>query len=98
CHLNIVASAKGLVAGDLKIYENKKLVTDGSIGSSQLIVIIFFITVININIRHVNQTLSGDPDLADKLPINISNMQLFDECRGNIIIIIIKYDDDYNNY
>nr|CAG8484709.1 15177_t:CDS:10 [Entrophospora candida] len=31
--------------------------------------------------RHMNQTLSGDPDLADKLPINISNMQLFDECR-----------------
>nr|CAG8555590.1 4086_t:CDS:10 [Entrophospora candida]CAG8612271.1 6171_t:CDS:10 [Entrophospora candida] len=36
--------------------------------------------------RHINQTLTGDPDIVDKLPIDISTMQLFDECRDGLLL------------
>ncbi|CAG8588369.1 19590_t:CDS:2 [Racocetra fulgida] len=36
--------------------------------------------------RHINQALSGDPDVKDKIPINTNTMQLFDECKDGLIL------------
>ncbi|CAG8783281.1 20753_t:CDS:10 [Gigaspora margarita] len=36
--------------------------------------------------RHINQALSGDPDVKDKIPIDTNTMQLFDECKDGLIL------------
>ena len=35
--------------------------------------------------RHMNNVLAGDADIGSRLPFPLDTMQMFDECKGNIL-------------
>lgn len=41
--------------------------------------------------HHINSQLAGDKDVGDKLPIPTHTMQLFDECRGVYLCMIVYW-------
>ena len=36
--------------------------------------------------RHMNAVLAGDPDIGSRLPFPLDSMQMFDECKGTVLV------------